>query len=766
MRHPNPSRRWSVIVVVAALSAGAGLAASVSSADSGNTLTPDQPQLSWTNGPLTATSSDVAIGIDVPAGYWTASPGGLVVRIDTGTADAELDLAVTDTEGTTLAASRYGARSYQQVYLPRPPNGDYVVSVHGPAVAPGPGFTATAELVTWSSPQASYSDATMQFERTTVDPQILANEPGIALDPKGPIYVSAPNGFNNATSALWRSDDGAQTFREVGVTKAAGIADPRRRPCGASSGGGDIDVTVDRTGRVYFADLEDFAISAGYSTDHGKTWSCNPLEGLPLGNERPWIAAAPTADGVGSQVDAYMAFDDLISGQLSGTSHVVPQQMHVLVTVDGGQTWTAGGTFGAGLVPIPGPLFVGPTGNVYNVFSGLDAVWLAESTDEGQTFTVTKISQRLSDPRGNGNGWTVGAVDGAGNLYATWIDGGTGDVLYTRSEDDGFNWSAPVRINPVAQVAIRPWIAAGTDNDVVISWYGAAGDFLPGPGAPDGTKWFPYVARNTIANDPLAPWTLAKMSPTPVLVGFGDNIDVGSVAADVFKVAIGQDGQVFASFCNSGRVQSVAPIEVAPTVYNAVLNAPPQPQPYVVVARQTDGVGMATATPSIGKPYRGPKALDFISTPAITRTADTTTVQFKLASADLTGAFDVEGLAATDAYWLVLFRTGGRQEYVGVRRSRHGPTTFFGGTEPAAGVYPSTDECCATYPSALPLTGHLDTSSGTVTITAPLSALHLKAGKRVYDVQAFSLIGRPASRTRFNLLDEADVTPASTQTLN
>jgi hypothetical protein len=44
--------------------------------------------------------------------------------------------------------------------------------------------------------------------------------------------------------------------------------------------------------------------------------------------------------------------------------------------------------------------------------------------------------------------------------------------------------------------------------------------------------------------------------------------------------------------------------------------------------------------------------------------------------------------------------------------------------------------------------------------------LHLKAGKRVYDVQAFSLIGRPASRTRFNLLDEADVTPASTQTLS
>ena len=767
MQRAEVTHRRTVATVVSSVLIVGGASAIAVRADETTTLTPERTTITWAHGPLTATADTFTVTVDVPRDYWANNPGGVTFRIDTGNADAELDLAVADVDGNNLAVSRYGARPYQQVYLPHPPNADYLVTARGVSGGPGPAYTGTAQLVSWAAPQVPLTDGKMRFARSTVDAQILGNEPGIAVDPRGPVYVDVPNGFNNTTSVIWRSDDGAQTFHTAGATVVAGIRDPRRRPCGVSSGGGDIDVAVDRTGRVYFADLEDFAISAGYSTDRGNTWHCDPLQGIPLGAERPWLAAAPSADGSGPGIDAYIAYDDLASGQLPASATVSPQQVHVLATSDGGHTWTTRGSFGAGLVPVPGPLFVGSNGTVYNVFSGNDAVWLAESTDAGRTFSVSLISQRLSDPRGNGAGWTVGAVDAAGHLYAAWVDGGTGDVLYTRSADHGFSWSLPARVNPPGQMGIRPWLAVDGSDDVAIAWYGAYGDFLAGPGGPDGTRWYPYVARNTNAADPTSPFVLGRMSPVPVMVGFGDNVDVGSIAADFFKVVIGPNGRIYAAFCDAGRVPVASPIEVAPTVYSVALNAPPQPQPYVIVARQTAGVGLSAVTdrPHSAPAFAGPKPLRFLRQPSVTRRGNSFSVTFQLASTDLSAAINRSVLPATDAYWVVLMRTSTRQAYVVMRQSGDGAPTFLADDHPTGGIYQSTDECCATYPGVKPLVGHLDPKTGTVTITGPLAALHLRAGQRIYNVQAFSLIGRPLSVTRYNLLEEADVTGASTHTL-
>ena len=767
MRHNSLRHRRTIAWLVAATAATGGLTAVTARADASTTLTPDHSTITWSHGPFVAPSDSATVSVDVPADYWVTNPGGVTVRIDTGNPDAELDLFVTDVDGNDLAVSRYGARTYQQIYLQAPPNGAYVVTVRGTKDVPGPAYTGTASLVAWSPPQAPINSQAMQFARSTTDPQILGSEPGIAVDPRGPVYVDIPNGFNDTTSVIWRSDDGAQTFHQAGAAVAAGVNDPRQRPCAASSGGGDIDVAVDRTGRVYFADLEDFAISAGYSTDHGNTWHCNPLEGLQQGADRPWLATSPTADGSGPAVDAYIGYLDLISGQLPGSAQLDPQLIHVLSTSDGGKTWTSVGSFGSGLVPIPGPLFTNSTGTLYDVFSGNDAVWLAESNDHGQSFTVTKISQRLSDPRGNGEGWTVGAVDAMGNLYATWVDGGTGDVLYARSTDDGFSWSAPTRVNPPGQVGIRPWIAAGNANDIAISWYGAQGDFIPGRGAPDGTKWYAYVARNTDVGDPSTSFAESKLSPVPTMVGFGDNVDVGSIAADFFKVAIGPSGRVFAAFCDAGRVEVLSHYQVSSTVYSVALNAPPQPEPYVIVARQVSGMGLSSTAPAPpnAPAYAGPKSLRFTAAPTITQSGDSFSVSFRLAATNLADAISSAGVPATDAYWVVLLRTGARQEYVAMHQSEQGKASFVAGDHPTGGIYPtSDDECCASYPGLKTISGHID-AQGNVTITGPLSVLHLHAGQPVYNVQAFSMVGRPESVTRFNLLDEADATPATTQML-
>src|SRR3979411_1154934 len=87
---------------------------------------------------------------------------------------------------------------------------------------------------------------------TVVDPIHTNGEPDIAVDPFGRIFVSGPTGTGTQRSTWFGSVDGGQTFRvmaQQGPPSAiTGIPAP-------GPGGGDTDISFDRTGKQYFSDL-------------------------------------------------------------------------------------------------------------------------------------------------------------------------------------------------------------------------------------------------------------------------------------------------------------------------------------------------------------------------------------------------------------------------------------------------------------------------------------------------------------------------------
>ena len=155
------------------------------------------------------------------------------------------------------------------------------------------------------------------------------------------------------------------------------------------------------------------------------------------------LATGPELYPSGSRV--YVAFVDDRDGV---------EELFVNWSDDGGVTW------GAQDVKVPGaaigPLGVDPTGrklaagdgSLVAVFEESDDMFSNVSTDGGATWLAA--ATRL-DPGG------VNAADSddptvlyaGGNFYAVWQDevAGAADVLFSRSVDGGFTWSAAAQVN-------------------------------------------------------------------------------------------------------------------------------------------------------------------------------------------------------------------------------------------------------------------------------------------------------------------------------
>jgi len=739
------------------------------------TITTSAPVVRWSGGPLIAGAGEgfcsvqptacdeFSLTLEVPRSYWHRHPGGVVVRIDWSGMNSELDLVVFNPAGEQIADSNIGAREFQQVFLSQPEAGAYRIEVNGFA-AEGVTYKGTAALTEQRTPRVPTTSNTMQFAHSLVDPQLYGLGPGIWADRDGRVFVSALQGAATLTGFLWRSDDEGRTFKPLDARLPGGASDPRHRPCAASAGGGDVDVVTDQTGRVYFADNEVANITTGYSIDHGDTWQCNQLAiskgPAPKGSidtadvDRPWLAPAPTADGEkGPGIDAYLAYNDFVLGQLPGST-ITPRRVHVAVTADGGKTWTETSSFGDGLVPFVGRLLVAKDGTVYVLFDSANGVWLARSADHGRTFKRLLVSQRLGRP---GHPFVTGDVDSAGNVYAAWSDSGTYDVLYSDSKDKGEHWSIPLRVNPPeSETAFYPWLAAGRTGDVAIGWYGTSGSFVPGL-APSGSKWFAWAARSLEGTSSSPAFQIARMSETPVRLGgccggFGD----------FMRVSIAPDGVLLAAYDDDAYVGGSIGGSIG--------------RPFVIVARQVSGAGMSplvarsaaavaepegdASPPTQSSPGEDVPELDYTSTPSATLSGTVMRVSFSLSGAThLRQAF--VATHSTDAYWIVIWKTNDRVEYAGMHVGESGVPNFFGGIQPVGVLDPTSGgDFGASYPATKPVEGTVAAASGRVTIDVPLTDFQMKIGERVHGLQAFSMTGLLDRRTAYTMLDVVDATSA------
>jgi hypothetical protein len=784
-------KRFAVIVVACSLVAGLNLASAATSSRA--TITPDQPSVSWLGGPLLGagilgTPPDDAGGcppqacheftltIDVPSSFWKRSNGGVAVRIDWPDRNDELDLHVFDPSGREVGWGNELRTSSEQTLIHAPAPGRYrvlVQSFHAANVM----YSGRAWVVPFRESLVSSTRTSMRFAPATfVDPQLWVAEPGVWAASDGRIYATAPWSGLQMSSLAWRSDNGGRSFTLLPSYIGPRVADPRLRPCPVSPGGYDADIMTDRTGRLYFADLHDGGVTVGVSTDRGATWECQPKAASSPEDDRQWLAPAPTADGAGPAVDAYLGYRDFAVVDIVpfASPLVRPTQFHIDVTRDGGRNWSSASTFAAERAGFSGPLFTARDGTLYQVYQYESSVWLARSTDEGKTVRLIRVSDRHGSP---GNIWLGGDVDRAGNVYVAWTDQGSWDVLFSVSRDKGLTWSPPVRVNPPdSETTVMPWLAAGKAGDVAIAWYGAKGAFTP-TAAPASARWYVWAARSLNASSISPRFESARVSETPVRFGSlclkgpscenEDGAPADMRMLDFFEIAIAPDGAVVAAFSDTGRIQTTSDGF--------------GPGPYVMFTRQTSGLGMKGAARAPSEPagdvqlpdemMEATDVFDVSGMPSNQALSGVARISLPLAAVGpvaIPSSATYTGLA-TDAYWLVVWKANDRVEYAGMHVDAQGNRSFFGGDQPVGigRLDPSGAmgfiEKMASYPETFSLQGGIDQAKKQIWFDVPLARFHLRRGDLLHSFQAFtmtSLLGDP--RTFLQPLYVVDATPAQT----
>ena len=339
-----------------------------------------------------------------------------------------------------------------------------------------------------------------------------AGEPQTRAANDGALYTSA------AGSGLfaWKSDDGGRHYRTL----------PAPDPLALSSGDADVAIAPVKNPigfyNIYLANLGFSNVDVITSRDGGQTWTVNPLGALVPGTDRPWLAA----DGAAKVCLSYIS---ITTGDLL-----------VNCSVDGGSTFSQ---LASALDPdhlwllrdtAPGNLVIDPRSHtMYQIFTSnrteseslstqrcspnrtsCDAVWIAVSTDGGNTFT-DHLVYASPDPSVNyAKAFPNLSVDRAGNLYAVFSDGH--NVYYSVSTAQGETWSASVQVNrSPANTAIMPWSVAGDAEQLDIVWYGTSyveSNVLPDD-YPDGVAWYVFFAQNLRATTPGSSFTQAIASP-------------------------------------------------------------------------------------------------------------------------------------------------------------------------------------------------------------------------------------------------------------
>jgi len=335
-------------------------------------------------------------------------------------------------------------------------------------------------------------------------------------------------GFKSGESGLAITHDGtllrSVAFKPMGIAASSDQGatwQQRPLPQGAPLfiSDGYIDPVTDR---YFYAGAGNKPVYG--SDDKGLTWSSSTFDSK-LRQDWPKLFSGPPvhARNSGYPTNIYYCNWTVPLGIFS--------QTRCFKSTDGGATFTTTGKdpYAGAVCKVPKQtpgvghgrgIVDAHDGTIYLPVSYCGAMEMAMSHDEGATWTRRTIRQNASSSQkiltdaahspqwkeqlanysfnlvpaefASGQHSDALAIDGAGNLYAVWVDSNTYLPVISRSTDAGKSWSEPTVFSPPSVVqAVLPSITVTADGKVGISYYGST----------DKWSWTGYL---TITSDAIS----------------------------------------------------------------------------------------------------------------------------------------------------------------------------------------------------------------------------------------------------------------------
>jgi len=352
----------------------------------------------------------------------------------------------------------------------------------------------------------------------------IAAEPAIRADGAGRFFGTSENSLGQGTVAFRSTDNGLHYSTLISPDSVSQANDT-----GFAPGGGDTDLAVapDKNPagfyNVYAASLSLANIDVSTSTDGGATWSLQPVSTPETADDREWIAAdtnnkvcisyhdAPQGITVGCSTDAGLLFSQFTSAidpthafQIAENSIgnlAIDPRSHIIY-----QTYSA--------ITTAAETACAPQLGVIAGTCDYHGVYMAVSTDGGQTFTDYPVYINPDPTVGYGHQFVNVSVDSAGNVYSVYTD--DHHVYYSFSKDHGQTWSGPYLITTTSGTQIFPWSTAGDPGKLDVVYYQTP--YYDGVNTPDNypnaAAWTVGFAQNLNALTPGSAWSRQTASPT------------------------------------------------------------------------------------------------------------------------------------------------------------------------------------------------------------------------------------------------------------
>ena len=819
----SPTRRRTIarlaagIIGLSSLAAGLSAhAATPASSDIGVVGSGSPQTATWTGASLAGNPDPVgppaptcSAGCDrenftlhAPAGFTAGNKINVTATatFDPGSLSTTADIAILDSNNNVLGSTT-GSGSPASVTATDLQPGAYVVEVDGDIGGPDT-TTYTGKLTVATSARtqqpAHTGDGGITPSREAVaDPFRLGTEPTTAISPDGTVYSGPIFGFSTTQSFVMRSDDGGRTFNTLGIPGAGKVT--------TCPGGGDEDLSTDPNNNLYFLDLGGApVVPAAVSPDHGNTFIDNCIANQDANRpqyfpDRQWLstdtvhglefyiwrdgvvnATTPTDPVAGPVYGEFIETAPLPSGAAGASQLLFTDLCSNSVTL---------GSPCISDVSIAGNAIT--DNSATSPFKG--NTYLAMTRSAGVSIAIinptaaTKVTEVTSAPKAGAVLFPTVAVDKAGNVYETYVDASTYQVMFLRSLDGGKTWSTPIVINGApAATTVMPWIVAGDNGRVDVAYYGSPDSHAP---TTNSGPWNTYLAQdlNAVAGTPkFSDWTQALMTDRPnhvdpiCLSGLGCTTNTGPGGdrelGDFFKLTLDSTGRAVMSIAdgNNKLGSLVANGPLASPSFDDVIRQATGPSLYGTgsvppIDVPTNSVSVpASHTNHI--PFASPAgpgpSNDALTLLSSATTSDGTNVKVHMVVKNLDATAAVTPPALPTATYLTRWAFNGHIFYVAAEDTGTSWSYFSG---EAAPVSDGLAIKYAYYPASNAATGTVAPGpNGTIDVTVPANLVGSpKAGDTLFSVTSYALThalpSAPVPPTAANFTDlpqVADVLPA------